>query len=55
MSPPLTWNDLPAAALAYLDMLGTVIGAEVAMVGVGPDREQSIVRPGSWLASQVEP
>jgi len=44
------WEDLPAAARAYLDRLGALIGAEVAVVGVGPDRTQSIVRPGSWLA-----
>jgi adenylosuccinate synthase len=43
------WEDLPAAARAYLDFLGERIGAEVAVVGVGPDRSQSIVRPGSWL------
>ena len=44
------WEDLPANARAYLDFLGATIGAEVAVVGVGPDRTQSIVRPGSWLA-----
>jgi adenylosuccinate synthase len=44
------WEDLPPQARAYLDFLGERIGAEVAVVGVGPDRAQSIVRPGSWLA-----
>jgi adenylosuccinate synthase len=43
------WEDLPAAALAYLARLQEVIGTEVALVGVGPDRVQSIVRPESWL------
>jgi adenylosuccinate synthase len=43
------WEDLPDNARAYLDFLGRRIGAEVAVVGVGPDRAQSIVRPGSWL------
>lgn len=43
------WSDLPPAALAYLRRLGEVLGTDVAMVGVGPDREQSIVRPGSWV------
>jgi adenylosuccinate synthase len=44
------WEELPGNARAYLDFLGGRIGAEVAVVGVGPDRTQSIVRPGSWLA-----
>jgi adenylosuccinate synthase len=44
------WEELPPNARAYLDFLGERIGAEVAVVGVGPDRAQSIVRPGSWLA-----
>ncbi|ANM29024.1 hypothetical protein ABI59_04585 [Acidobacteria bacterium Mor1] len=47
------WEDLPENARRYLDRLGEVIGAEVSMIGVGPDREQSIVKPGSWLASEV--
>ena len=47
------WDDLPAAAHAYLKRLGEVIGTEVGMVGVGPDRVQSILRPGSWLEKTV--
>jgi adenylosuccinate synthase len=43
------WEDLPELARGYLDRLGELIGAEIGMVGVGPDRTQSIVRPGSWL------
>jgi len=43
------WEDLPKAALHYLDRLGQIIGAEVALVSVGPDRAQTIVRPGSSL------
>jgi adenylosuccinate synthase len=49
------WEDLPERARAYLDRLGELIGAEIGMVGVGPDRTQSIVRPGSWLTHNVEP
>jgi len=49
------WEDLPANAIAYLERVGEVIGTEVAVVGVGPDRSQSIVKPGSWLADQLEP
>ncbi len=47
------WDELPAAARRYLDRLGEVIGAEIGMVGVGPDRDQSIVRPNSWLARMM--
>ncbi len=47
------WDDLPAEAHAYLDRLGAIVGTPVCMVGVGPDRSQSIVRPGSWLAKQL--
>jgi adenylosuccinate synthase len=47
------WDDLPAAARSYLDRLGQIIGAEVVLAGVGPERSQSLVRPGSWLARQL--
>jgi adenylosuccinate synthase len=47
------WEDLPAKAHDYLDRLGRVIGSEIAMVGVGPRRDQSILKPGSWLSRQV--
>ncbi|NIM01131.1 MAG: adenylosuccinate synthase [Acidobacteria bacterium] len=47
------WEDLPAEAHAYLARLEEVIGTEVAMVGVGPDRVQSILRPGSWITRNV--
>lgn len=47
------WEDLPRAAIAYVERLGEIIGAEVAMVGVGPDRVQSVIKPGSWLADRL--
>ena len=47
------WEDLPANARAYAERLAEVVGSEVAMVGVGPDRAQSIMKPGSWLERQV--
>ena len=43
------WNDLPPEALAFIERIGEVIGTQVVMVSVGPDRSQSILRPGSWL------
>ncbi len=47
------WSDLPAAARGYLDRLAQVIGCEVVLAGVGPERSQSLVRPGSWLARRL--
>ncbi len=44
------WEELPARARTYLDRLGEVVGTGVALVSVGPDRSQSVVKPGSWLA-----
>jgi adenylosuccinate synthase len=52
-TPIRRWKDLPANARGYLDRLGELIGAEVGMVGVGPDRSQSVIRPGSWLTKNV--
>jgi adenylosuccinate synthase len=48
------WDDLPDAARGYLARLGEIIGTEVALVSVGPDRVQSIVRPGSVLAKRFQ-
>lgn len=47
------WDELPNAARAYLDRLGAIIGTEVSLVSVGPDRAQSILRPGSALARRL--
>lgn len=47
------WEDLPARARAYVERLGELIGAEVALVSVGPDRSQSILKRGSWLAKTL--
>jgi adenylosuccinate synthase len=48
------WSDLPGAAQRYLDRLAEIIGTEVALAGVGPERSQSLVRPGSWLARKLD-
>jgi adenylosuccinate synthase len=50
-----SWDDLPKAARNYLDRLGWIVGAEVALVSVGPDREQSIVKPGGSIAEALRP
>jgi len=47
------WEDLPPLAHAYLARLSEVIGTEIGLVGVGPDRVQSILRPDSWLVRTV--
>lgn len=47
------WEDLPEAARRYLDRLGAIVGADVSLVSVGPDRIQSIVKPGSAMAARL--
>jgi adenylosuccinate synthase len=47
------WEDLPGPARRYLDRLGEIVGVEVVLAGVGPERSQSLVRPGCWLAHQL--
>ena len=37
------WQDLPANARAYLQRIEALIGAPIAMVSTGPDREHTIV------------
>lgn len=46
------WDQLPGEARLYLDRLGEIIGTEVNLVGVGPERTQTLVKPGSWLAKK---
>jgi adenylosuccinate synthase len=48
------WKDLPEAARNYLVRLGEVVGAEIGLIGVGPERTQSILKPGSWLAGLLD-
>jgi hypothetical protein len=45
-----SFDRLPEKARAFIARLGEVIGAPVSLVSVGPERSQSIVRPGSYLA-----
>jgi adenylosuccinate synthase len=37
------WDDLPAAAQNYLRRFETLVGAPIALVSTGPDREETIV------------
>jgi adenylosuccinate synthase len=47
------WDDLPSAAKAYVARLGAIVGAEIGMVSVGPDREQSIIKPQGSIARRL--
>jgi adenylosuccinate synthase len=39
-----SYDELPANAKAYIAKLEELTGVEVAVVSVGPDREQTIIR-----------
>ncbi len=42
-----SWSELPAAARSYLDFLEAQAGVEVGCVSIGPERDQTLIRPGS--------
>ena len=37
------WDDLPSEARTYLEALSETAGVEIALVSVGPDREQTLL------------
>ena len=47
------WNDLPPAAKDYIKRIGDLVGTEVPLVSVGPDRDASVIdnnaRTSAWL------
>jgi len=45
-----TYSELPAAAHAYLDFLQEKSGVEIGCISTGPERNQTIVKPGSHFA-----
>jgi len=45
------WAALPENARRYVDQLEEMIGAEIGLVSTGPDREQTVIRGRSALAS----
>ncbi len=45
LGPARTPEDLPAAALAFLERVGEIAGARIAMVSVGQAREQTVALP----------
>jgi adenylosuccinate synthase len=48
-----TYEDLPARAKDYLAFLESRTGVEIGCVSTGPERNQTIVRPGSRFAKLV--
>ncbi|MGH9489967.1 MAG: adenylosuccinate synthase [Terriglobales bacterium] len=42
-------QDLPKAARAYLDFIALQCGVEIGLISTGPDRDESIIVPGSQL------
>jgi adenylosuccinate synthase len=51
------FEDLPAAAQAYVKRIEQVVGCEAGIVSVGPERQATIVRPKSrivrWLPARA--
>ena len=45
------WAMLPENARAYIERLTELVGTEIGLVSTGPDREQTIIRGKSALAS----
>jgi adenylosuccinate synthase len=45
------WKALPAAAQRYVERLGELAGAPVGLVSTGPERDHSIIRGQSAIAS----
>jgi adenylosuccinate synthase len=45
------WTSLPEKAQRYVERLSELVGAEIGVVSTGPDRDQTIIRGTSALAS----
>jgi adenylosuccinate synthase len=43
-----TFEELPLAAQNYLKKIEEIGNVEISLVGIGPEREQTIVMPGRW-------
>jgi adenylosuccinate synthase len=46
-----TVEELPQAARGYLSFLSDQLGVEIGMISTGPEREATLVPPGTRLAS----
>jgi adenylosuccinate synthase len=47
------YADLPQRARDYLKMLSDITETEFSFISTGPDREDTIVVPGSWIAKTL--
>lgn len=45
-----SYEDLPEAARRYVERIESFVGVPIRTIGVGPDREQTIERPGATVA-----
>jgi adenylosuccinate synthase len=48
------YSELPPAARRYVDRLAELTGADIGMISTGPDRDETIMRPRSAIASWFE-
>jgi adenylosuccinate synthase len=48
------YEDLPVNARAYLEFLESSIGVEIGCISTGPERNQTILRPGSRLERLIK-
>lgn len=48
------FDELPARARAYVEALERLAGVEIGLVSTGPERTETIVRPGSRIAEWSE-
>jgi adenylosuccinate synthase len=48
------YEDLPTRARQYLDFLEERIGVEIGCISTGPERDQTIWRPGGKLRDLLE-
>ncbi len=49
-----TYADLPEKARAYIDRLTELVGCEIGLISTGPDRNETIIREDSALASWLK-
>jgi adenylosuccinate synthase len=47
------FDDLPAGAKEYVAAVEELVGVQIGMVSTGPDRRETILRPGSRVAEWI--
>lgn len=48
-----SYADLPERARDYLKLLSDITETEFSFISTGPDRDDTIVVPGSWIAKTL--